>query len=582
MKHFESKNYYHSQYGLKSQLSAIILFIWYIVALIVPNCILAFTEKLAMVPAATNVVLPLGIYWLAMSLSRNPGKGVLWLFPFAFLSAFELVLLQLFGRSVIAVDMYLNLITTNPGEAGELLGNMVPILCIVVVLYLIPLILAIVSLRKHWQLTDKTLRRQRGHAITCMGIGAMLFIASFFANGDSGYKPGRDLFPVNAINNAIVATQRVNSLRHQSETSGDFRFNATTEFPDSVKVTCVVVVGETGRAANWQLGGYERPTNEPLTAVSNLVYFDKALSESNTTHKSVPMLLSHLTADTYNDSIDHVKSLITAFKEAGYTTYFFSAQRRNHSYIDFFGEEADNCEFIYDWLDIEAEKSASANGDMRLLQPLAEALADTATKKLIVLHTYGSHFNYGDRYGVNDRKFTPDSDLEANKKRRANLINAYDNTIVATSRLLAEIAAKLDSTGVASAMVYTSDHGEDIFDDSRNLFLHASPVPSGRQIHVPMIVWMSDEYVAARPEALANARQNQAKNVSSSEALFQTVSDLGRLRSSIVKPSESLLSKDYTEPRRRYLNDLNESVTLRGAKLDDVDFDYLDAKKISY
>ena len=43
-------------------------------------------------------------------------------------------------------------------------------------------------------------------------------------------------------------------------------------------------------------------------------------------------------------------------------------------------------------------------------------------------------------------------------------------------------------------MLYLSDHGEDIFDDPRHLFLHASPVPSYYQLHIPFLIWMSDSY----------------------------------------------------------------------------------------
>lgn len=82
-----------------------------------------------------------------------------------------------------------------------------------------------------------------------------------------------------------------------------------------------MVVGETSRALNWQLYGYERETNPLLVQQSGLVAFPKVLTESNTTHKSVPMLLSDVTACSY-DSIYHRKGIITAFKEAGFRTAF--------------------------------------------------------------------------------------------------------------------------------------------------------------------------------------------------------------------------------------------------------------------
>ena len=60
----------------------------------------------------------------------------------------------------------------------------------------------------------------------------------------------------------------------------------------------VVVVGETSRADNWQLYGYDRATNPRLSEREDLIVFRRPLSESNTTHKSVPMLLSPLNAKT--------------------------------------------------------------------------------------------------------------------------------------------------------------------------------------------------------------------------------------------------------------------------------------------
>ena len=55
--------------------------------------------------------------------------------------------------------------------------------------------------------------------------------------------------------------------------------------------------------------------------------------------------MSDITACNF-DSIYHQKGIITAFKEAGYQTAFFSNQRYNHSFIDFFGKEADTFDFI--------------------------------------------------------------------------------------------------------------------------------------------------------------------------------------------------------------------------------------------
>lgn len=64
------------------------------------------------------------------------------------------------------------------------------------------------------------------------------------------------------------------------------------------------------------------------------------------------------------------------------------------------------------------------------------------------------------------------------------LINAYDNTIHCIDQFLDRICAMLSAEGCVSAMIYLSDHGEDIFDDDRGRFLHASPTPTYYQIRM--------------------------------------------------------------------------------------------------
>ena len=57
-----------------------------------------------------------------------------------------------------------------------------------------------------------------------------------------------------------------------------------------------MVVGETSRACNWSIYGYGRNTNPELLNTDGLTAFNRVLTESNTTHKSAPMLLSPVSA----------------------------------------------------------------------------------------------------------------------------------------------------------------------------------------------------------------------------------------------------------------------------------------------
>ena len=87
--------------------------------------------------------------------------------PYSFSSSsgpFQIVLLYLFGQSIIAVDMFLNLATTNSTEAMELLDNPVPAFMTMVILYIPALILAAISIVRKRTLSVRFIRRERRRA----------------------------------------------------------------------------------------------------------------------------------------------------------------------------------------------------------------------------------------------------------------------------------------------------------------------------------------------------------------------------------------------------------------------------------
>lgn len=529
-----------------------ILFRIFLFILIVPNLLLCFTEPLPLAAKVCNVLLPFGVYYMALTLSRNYGRTFLWLFPILFFGAFQIVLLYLFGQSIIAVDMFLNLVTTNSGEALELLDNLTPAIVFVILLYVPTLIFAIISVVKKQRLSPVFLSRERKRAIVTLIIGLLsLGIALLL---DKHYTPATDLYPVNVCYNIALAFQRDAKTRDYYTTSNNFSFHAKATHPVGKREVYVVVVGETARAHNWELYGYARSTNPELMKTKGLTVFSDVFTESNTTHKSVPMLLSSVTALDF-DSIYYRKSIITAFKEAGFRTAFFSNQRYNHSFIDFFGKEADTCMFIKEDVAI----TDRIVYDDELLKLVEDKLRAGDQKLFIVLHTYGSHFNYQERYPPEMSFFRPDSPMDANAKNRNNLLNAYDNTIRYTDYFLARLIRILDKQQADAALIYTSDHGEDIFDDGSRLFLHASPVPTTHQLHIPFLVWMSAEYRSSYPEHQKTICKNRSKRISSSASLFQTMLDLSGIKTPYRNDTLSLASPLFEEKPRVYLDDHNKA-----------------------
>lgn len=544
------------------------LFYLFLVILTVPNIALCYTESMPLMAKVCNVLLPCSVYYWILSRIRRSGLGFWILFPVVFLGAFQLVLLYLFGRSIIAVDMFLNLATTNSSEAFELLDKLLPAIIFVVILYVPALVLAAISMGYGRTLHEEFLKRARKRSWKFLILGGVSLLAAYGINGH--YELRSDLYPVNVCYNVYLAFQRTWQTNRYAFTSKSFTYQARSVRPAARKEVYVMVVGETSRACNWSLYGYGRNTNPELTKCTGLVDFPYVLSESNTTHKSVPMLLSPVSAINY-DSIYYRKGVVTAFREAGFHTAFFSNQRYNRSFIDFFGMEADVCNFI--------KEDSLANGynptDTELLSLVSGILNKEHDKLFLILHMYGSHFNYRERYPADEAVYLPDTPVDAEAKYRNSLLNAYDNTIVYTDKFLARLIELLHQTGVDAAMIYTSDHGEDIFDDNRLLFLHASPTPSYYQIHVPFLIWTSDSYRKNNPDVWNAILQNRMKNISSSASFFHTMLSIGGIESPYRDDSLAISDSLFVERRRVYLNDHNKACTLDETGMQEEDFEML-------
>ena len=555
------------------------LYVYAVVALLLPNIALCYTECLTPWACGVNVLLPLSLYMLFFSMAKRPGKMIWWAFIFVFFAAFQLVLLYLFGTGVIAVDMFLNLVTTNPGEAMELLDNLAPAVVGVFVVYLPLLILGGVNIRRDSRLSVSFQQRVRHWAMQIGAIGLFCLLASYLVVDD--YRMRNQLYPVNICYNLYLAFERNAASENYKEASRNFKFEAKSERSLDVPEVYVMVVGETARAHNFSLYGYPRDTNPLLSKTQGIKAFPNVTTQSNTTHKSVPMLLSAASAEDF-ERLFHEKGILAAFKEAGFYTVFISNQLPNHSFIDFFGEQADEHYFL------KKEDALQGNHyDEDLLQKLDEILplADASSsahyryrKLFVVLHTYGSHFNYQERYPRSFAYFKPDSRSEAKSENRRDLLNAYDNTIRYTDYILHGIIERLQkwegiqtkTDGVygqpISAMLYTSDHGENIFDDDRHLFLHAAPKASDYELHVPFIIWTSEGFSKQYPDILKALGENRSKQVQSSLSAFHTMLGIGGIQTHYRQDEYSVASEKYHSVKLLYLDDHDEAIPQEDAK----------------
>ena len=526
---------------LRSSLLAVV----YIVVMMIPNIVLVCTEPYPAWSKAVAVLMPLGFYAAWSVLLRRSGITIWLSFPFIFFGAFQIVLLYLFGNSIIATDMFTNLLTTNPNEAGELLSNIWPAVLIVCVIYIPLLWCATLEIRRRSTL-PRRLRLVLGSAgavLLCAGC-LSLIPARRASPGESVMK--NDLFPVNVFYNLKLSISEYYKMKNFEKSSAGFTYEARRTADAGRREIYVCVIGEASRAASWQLYGYERETNPELSKRSDICLFRNVLTQSNTTHKSVPMILSSIPTDQH-DELFRRTGLPALFREAGFDTWFISNQAPQGMMIDKLAADAHHVVYI------DAPRM-----DMQMLDRMKEVVETNRTDNLFfIFHCYGSHFSFHQRYPREFARFLPDDDVAISKRHIEKLRNAYDNSIFYTDHFLNSIIEYLDAQNECAALLYCADHGEDLLDDERGRFLHSSPTVTFYQLYVASLAWFSPSYKASFPEKAEWAARNRMAPATT-HALFHTMADMASIASPYLDLGVSLVSPvfDYRRPRY-YLDDHN-------------------------
>lgn len=262
--------------------------------------------------------------------------------------------------------------------------------------------------------------------------------------------------------------------------------------PRSRPLVLFLVVGETARAGNFQLGGYRRPTNPALQSIENVVYYD-ASSCATSTALSLPCMFSPHGRSRFDvDEAGRYTNLLDALAQAGFEVEW----RDNNS----------GCKGVcarVRHIDYSARRDprlCAADGcyDEIMLTDLAQRLADVRRDTVIVFHQAGSHGPaYSHRYPRAFDRFTPacrSSELQNCSEQE--LLNAYDNSIAYTDHVLARQIELLRNAAsrVDGMLIYVSDHGESL--GEKGVYLHGMPyyIAPEVQKRVPMIVWMSNAY----------------------------------------------------------------------------------------
>ncbi len=302
----------------------------------------------------------------------------------------------------------------------------------------------------------------------------------------------------------------------------------------------LLVVGESARAASFELGDYERSTNPRLRGIDDLLYFDQARSCDTSTAVSVPCMFSPLGHDRFDvDDAGNHANLLDVLQKAGVDVEWWD----NNS----------GCKGVCRRIPTVAYAARRTTAlcpesycyDEIMLEDLRQRLAGMRRDTVIVYHQIGSHGPaYAERYPPRFEAFAPSChSSELHRCTAAEVRNAYDNTIVYTDYVLSRQIEILNAAQdrLDTVLLYVSDHGESL--GEQGLYLHGMPytLAPTAQTHVPMLAWLPDSS-RARLGLDDGCLQTRLHAEVSHDDVYHTMLGVMELRNDAYDPQHDLLA----------------------------------------
>lgn len=298
----------------------------------------------------------------------------------------------------------------------------------------------------------------------------------------------------------------------------------------------VIVIGESARAASFGLlsrvSDPSASDTTPELAQLPITLFAHTDSCGTNTATSVPCMFSNLGRKNYDETqANSQDNLLDIYQRAGFSVTWIDNNTgsknvaRRVTEIDV-AHRTDPAFCVSDGCHDEI-----------LLPELEQRIATIKTDTVLVLHMLGSHGPaYFQRYPERFARFTPVcKSVELQHCSEAELKNSYDNSILYTDFVLAEMIKRLqNASSLKSALFFVSDHGEST--GEHGFFLHGAPysIAPNEQIRVPMFFWLSTEFNNARGIDSACLEQKRLEPTSH-DAMFPMLLRLMDLRTNAYR-----------------------------------------------
>lgn len=448
-------------------------------------------------------------------------------------------------RIVVNSDMVVNVLQTDRREAAALMSP--PFFAVLVILGGVPCMLVLrIRLRlRRWPL--QAARNGLAVGLALLVIAGLILVA--YQPLSSAMRNHKNLrYLLNPLNTVYALGRVAASSPRQAGPPAPVGVDAVVPRAADRPPLLLLVVGETARASNFGINGYERPTTPGLQEREAISFTDVTACGTSTA-ASLPCMFSHLGRSGFEARNRDHENLLDVLQRAGLAVLWLDNQSGCKGVCDRVPSQnvARNLPGIC---------AAGECLDDALLAGLDDRMAALPLERrsrgvVLVMHQMGSHGPaYFRRSPPGAKRFTPEcTSNNLPECEPSTLRNAYDNSIAYTDSVLSSSIdwLKKREGEFLPALVYVSDHGESL--GEKNLYLHGLPwaIAPDVQKKVPWITWTSMSFSSSTGLDLGCLRR-RAPLPMSHDNYFHSVLGLLQVRTSVYS-----YAMDAYAPCRRQL-----------------------------
>lgn len=443
---------------------------------------------------------------------------------------------RVFNQDIIDI-----LAETNETEVSNFIQTYIsPLMLILGVVAIVALNVALFFISKNIVITIKL-------KVQYIWIG--LLVSSLFVVGRMGYSyvvygeglsVPQYMAPIRVSYSFVVLKKRAKEIKQ------------LTEICEIPKTSCyliekphvIIAIGESYSKYHSSLYDYTKITN-PLLSIrkskNEVVLFSNAVAIADGTNRNMRAMFS-----LAKDGSLFASSLLfpACFKGSGYETMLLDNQYLLGKGTTFLTDE--NLSKVL-W---DKRNSEGFQYDGQMIDGLLTPFEDSG---LYVVHLYGQHYTYENRYPNSFAHFKADEyDIKRWSKEQREIIAHYDNACLYNDYVVNDIINKFENEN--AIVVYLSDHGEEIYELS-NYMGHGTACSSDDcryQLDVPFLIWMSKKYRETYPDMVTKIEDCKDLPISTDD-LPHALMDIAGIETKDYVPELSFLNPKYNAKRHRII-----------------------------